>query len=285
MTTRLLLAGIALAIALPVHAQTVNPIVESAPAGSTPNVPIVTAPLPVDAPRPITVDLIGGHGWLTNNQPAANAVNLRAVYDLPYGDTVRAEVLDETKFGSHGGVVGGSYTAVLGTDWLLTGTLAFGHGGLNWAKVRTDVEVGKKWLEAKNLVTRIAAYRAVYDGDRSDTGGRVSVAYYTDNHFVFEAGGLYNVSQPSSVSSQQGFASVTWGLPGRQYLSARFSSGTEAYQAIGDGRQLVGFHSKSYGLGWRQWIDRSWGLSLGAEYYRNPSYARTTALLGAFVQW
>ena len=246
---------------------------------------LAITPARADEPRPFTLDLLAGHGWLTAGQPAANAVNLRGTWDRPDGDTVRAELLDEHKFGSHGGIVAASYTHVVGPDWIVAGALAAGHGGLNWANLRADAEVTAKWFEARNILTRVGAYRAAFDGNRSDTGVRFSLIAYTAGHFVVEGGGLYNVSQPSSVTSGQGYAGVTWGTVGDQYLSARYSGGTEAYQAIGDGRQLVGFHSQSLALGWRKWLARSYGITVGAEQYRNPSYLRTTVAVGVFGQW
>ena len=238
-----------------------------------------------DDSLPFTLDVLGGRGWLTDGQPAAHAVNVRGVWDRPDGDVVRAEWLDESKFHSHGGIVAAAYSHPLGSDWIVAGAVAAGHGGLNWANLRADLEVTTKWFDARNVLTRVGAYRADFDGNRSDTGVRASLVLYSASRFVIEAGGLYNVSQPSSVTSAQGFASVTWGTVGEQYLNARFSSGTEAYQAIGDGRQLVGFHSRSLALGWRRWVTRSAGFTVGVEQYRNPSYMRTTLAVGGFTQW
>ena len=252
---------------------------------ATPPAATLTDPVANAAALPRTLELVGAHGFLTGGQPNAKAANLRGTWDRGNGDTVRAELLDETKFGSHGGLVAGSYTAVLDPDWLLAGALAFGHGGPNWANQRVDLELTTKWFEARNVLSRVAVYHARYDQGRTDSGVRLSMIGYLPNGFVVEGGVLGNVSQPGRVDSGQAFGSVTWGAAGRQYLSARVSTGTEAYQAIGDGRQLVGFHSTSVGASWRRWIARSYGFVVGVEHYRNPSYQRTTAAAGVFVQW
>ena len=93
-----------------------------------------------------------------------------------------------------------------------------------------------------------------------------------------------NRSDPNGVPSHMPFASVTWGREGEQYLSLRVSSGSEAYQSIA-AAQLVDFHSRSAALSWRRWIGLDWGAIAQAEYYRNPSYERTTVGAGLFLQW
>lgn len=246
---------------------------------------LATSAAQAEAPLPATVELTGAHGSLNKGQPQANALNLRGTYELGGGDVARAELLQETKFGSRGGIAAAAYTKVLGDDWIVAGTLAAGHGGANWANTRVDVELTTKWLASKTLLSRVALYRALYDGSRSDSGARVALVGYLPGSFVVEGGWLANRSQPGGVNSHQTFGSVTWGSEGEQYIAARFSTGTEAYQSIAAGQQLVGFSSHSVGLNWRRWMARSWGFIAQAEQYRNPSYERSTLGAGVFVQW
>ena len=232
-----------------------------------------------------TLELTGSHGSLSAGLPDAQALNLRGTWDFSGGDVLRAEALAERKFGSDGGIVAAGYTRVLSADWLLAGTLALGHGGANWARQRGELEASAKWGAARNIVTRAALYRANFDAGRSDTGLRLAAVLYTAMPLVLEAGLTVNVSQPGRVSSRMPFASATYGSEGVQYLSARASAGSEAYQAIGAGQQLVDFKSRSLGLNWRRWLGPQWGFILQAESYHNPSYERTTFGLGAFAQW
>lgn len=232
-----------------------------------------------------TLELTGSHGTLSAGLPDAQALNVRGTWNFSGGDVLRAEALAERKFGSNGSIVAAGYTRVLSTDWLLSGTLALGHGGPNWARQRADVEVSAKWGAARNIVTRAAVYHARYDASRSDSGLRLSAVLYTAVPLVLEAGLIVNVSDPGRVSSRMPFASATYGSEGVQYLSARASAGTEAYQAISAGQQLVDFRSRSLGLNWRRWMGRQWGFIVQAETYHNPSYERTTFGLGAFSQW
>ena len=81
------------------------------------------------------------------------------------------------------------------------------------------------------------------------------------------------------------FVSATYGHEGVQYLSLRLASGSEAYQAIGTGLQLVDFNSHSVALNWRRWLGTRWGFTAQAERYANPSYHRNTLGAGLFVQW
>lgn len=236
-------------------------------------------------PNPVTLEVVGTQGRLSAGLPNAHAASARATWLLGGGDVARAEWLDERKFGSRGGVAGGGYTRVLSPDWLVAGTLLFGHGGPNWATTRVDVEAAKKWGEQRDIVTRAALYHASFVANRSDRGLRLAVASYLPSSIVLEAGVTFNRSDPGGVRSSMPFVSATFGNEGNQYFSLRASSGSEAYQPIGAGQPLVDFHSRSIGADWRRWLGPRWGLIAQAESYRNPSYRRTTLGAGAFAQW
>ena len=240
---------------------------------------------PADAPPPMTWELLTNNSELSAGLPDGHAWNLRASVGLPRGDVLNLELLEETKFGAHGGVAAVGYTAVLSPDWYLVQTLVGGQGGPNWANVRVDTQISRKWLAQRQLVTSAALYWAWFDNARSDAGLRLGLAWYLPVPAVLEAGITFNVSQPGRVHSRMPFASVTLGRERSQYLSLRYSEGTEAYQALGDGAQLVDFRSRSIALNWRRWIGRDWGFSAQAEHYRNPSYMRRTLGAGVFVQW
>ena len=236
-------------------------------------------------PNPVTVELLASHGSLNAGLPNQNALNLRGTWLLGGGDVARLELLDEKKFGSHGGVVAAGYTKVLSPDWLATGTLALGHGGVNWANVRGDIELARKWGAQRNWVTRAALYHASFDGNRSDKGLRLGLAAYLPQAVVLEAGITFNISDPGAVHSRMPFVSATYGHEGVQYLSLRIASGSEAYQPIGAGLQLVDFDSHSATVNWRRWVGPRWGFLAQAEHYKNPSYRRNTLGAGLFVQW
>ena len=232
-----------------------------------------------------TVEAVATHGKLSAQLPNANALNLRGTWVFDGGDVARAEVLDESKFGSRGGIGAIGYTKVLSPDWFATGSVAVGHGGPNWANARADVEVSTKWGEQRSIVTGVALYHARFDGDRSDNGLRLSLVGYLPGSVVLEAGVTFNVSEPGAVRSQMPYISASFGSEGVQYFTVRAANGSEAYQAVGEGQQLVDFNSRSLGIGWRRWVTRDWGFIAQAEHYRNPSYERNTLGAGIFVQW
>ena len=259
----------------------------AAPAETVPLAGLIPLVQPAPPAEPTRFTAFGGgtRSTLSAGLPDGEAVNVRGVWSMKSGDTLIADLLDEHKFGSHGGVLALAYTRLLSPDWYAIGTVAGGHGGPNWARWRADAQLSRKWLAGRQLVTSAALYRAAFDNDRSDQGLRPSLAWYTALPAVLEAGTIVNVSQPGRVRSQMPYASATFGREGAWYFSLRAASGSEAYQAIGAGQQLVDFHSDSLGVGWRKWLGRGWGLTAQAEHYRNPSYRRTTAGAGVFVQW
>ena len=238
-----------------------------------------------NAPPLVTWDVLASHSSLSAGLPDGESLSLRFAWQLAGGDSLNAELLDERKFGAHGGVAALAYTRVLSPDWFGTGSLVFGHGGPNWANARGDVQLSRKWLAQRQLVTSVAATYAVFDNQRSDSGLRLSAAWYLQLPAVLEAGVLFNRSQPGRITSQMPYVSATFGRQGEQYLSLRASSGTEAYQALGAEAQLVNFHSRSVAATWRRWIAPQWGFTAQAEQYNNPTYQRNTLGLGLFAKW
>jgi YaiO family outer membrane protein len=243
-----------------------------------------TAVSPQNLP-PVVWDVYAAHSNLTKGLPDGESLSVRASFTLPEGSSLNAELVQERKFGTKGGVLALAYTGTFAPDWFATGTLVAGNGGPNWANARADMQVSTKWLEQRQWVTSGALYHAVFDGSRSDSGVRLASTWYLAEPAVLEAGITFNISQPGSVHSKMPYASATFGRDGQQYLSLRATSGTEAYQALGLQSQLVNFRSRSQSATWRQWIGPQWGITAQAEHYRNPTYQRRTLGVGLFAQW
>jgi len=235
-------------------------------------------------PQRASVELLGNQSELSAGLPRGTAVNLRANWSAQPGTLLAAELLSEKKFGETGGVAGLGLTQEFSEAWFGSATLLGGWGGPNWARKRVDASVSRKWGLRRQFVTTLGGYRALYDGSRSDTGLRVSANYYVNGFVVLEAGSSFNRSQPGGVHSRMPYLAATLGREGQQYLSLRAARGTEAWQALGAGSQLVDFHSTTVGLDWRWWVDPGWGLLLRAEHYSNPTYRRNTLGGGLFMQ-
>lgn len=236
-------------------------------------------------PRATTVDLLASGGRMNAGLGSASAIGARSVTRIGDGDLLRAELLRERKFGETGGIVGLGYTRQFHPDHALTATVSSGHGGLSWARMRGDLELASTWGPARSLVTRVAVYRARYDSQRSDSGLRLGLATYLPGGLALEAGVTYNRSQPGSVGTAMPFVAATLGQEGERIVSLRVAHGREGWQPIGEGLSVQDFTSTTVGLNWRQWLASDWGVLAQAEYYRNPTYHRTTLGAGLFGQW
>ncbi len=258
-------------------------------AGPLPVEPSAPAPAPAPAPGPVsarsTWDLQTWRSNLSAGLPDGEAVNVRGAIVLRNGDVLNLELLRERKFGETGGVAAGSYTLQISDRWYAVQSLALGEGGPNWSILRSDTQISRKWLSQGQLVTSAAVYGAALHHNRSEAGMRLAAAWYLPAPVVLEAGVVLNLSQPGNVFSHMPFASMTVGRDGVGYFALRVASGTEAYQAIGAGAQLVDFRSHSVAATGRVWLGPTWGLTAQAERYSNPTYKRHTLGVGLFVSF
>lgn len=196
---------------------------------------------------------------------------------------VRGELASLHRFGESGTYAGIMDTITLTPDWYGSIALGAGDGAFYLPRYRADAFINRKFLPARNLVGSLGAgyYRAP-DGhiDRSVTvGGQ----YYFESPWIVQAAVRFNESDPGSVRARQQIVALTYGREPGDTVVARYSWGREAYLAIGPTTSLVDFASREGTLQWRHWFDRSWGVSLTAEHYRNPLYRRTGLLVGLFT--
>lgn len=234
-------------------------------------------------PQRASIELVGSQSRLSSGLPNGSAANLRATWSPRGGTLLAAEALSEKKFGESGGLAGLGVTQDVGEDWFGSAAVLGGWGGVNWAAQKLDLSLSRKWGARRQFVTTLGGYRARFDGGRSDSGLRLSATHYVNASLVLDAGVALNRSQPGAVYSRMPWFAATWGSEGWQYVSLRVSRGSEAWQPLVGGAQIVDFKSSSVGIDWRRWIDPGWGVVLRAEHYTNPSYHRNTLGAGVFM--
>lgn len=272
MLKKLLLTALVLAGA-PLWAQSdAYPSVRAAP----------PAPAPAPAGAPLrSVELSAGSQRLTGSYGNWRDVTLRGIYGA--GDHVlQGEVAATRRFHENGAFVGLSDTYTFSPDWY--GLLAFGagDGAFYLPRYRVDASLSRKLLEDRRLVGTLGlGYYRAPDG-HTDRIVRLSGVYYFSSPWIAEAGVHFNSSNPGSVRTRQQFLAVTWGRDKQDLVSARHAWGSEGYQTLAEGTQLVNFRSRETAVSWRHWLNPRTGVLTGAVRYSNPLYRRSGITLGVF---
>jgi YaiO family outer membrane protein len=202
-----------------------------------------------------------------------------------HGDHVlRGELATLRRFNRSGSYVAVADTVTLDPDWYASVAAGAGDGAFYLPRYRFDAFAHRKLLAARSLVLSLGVghYRSP-DGhvDRSITAGAL---FYFAAPWIVQAGVRWNESDPGSVLARQQVVAVTYGRDPSAQLVARYTWGRESYLAIGPAASLVDFRSEEANIQWRYRLDRSQGISVAAEHYRNPAYHRTGLLLGYFVE-
>lgn len=237
---------------------------------------------PVDAARGGYIEVGVEHHVLSDDLGNWQGGYLRGVWQPDTDDVVNFEVVDTRRFGQSGRYAALGLTRNINDRWFASATVGAGDGAFFWPRWRADLAVSRKWLADRSLVTTVGYTHYQAPDGHVDRTGLLAVAWYAPRHFVLEAGLRPNRSSPGGIRSDSGFAALTWGEDGKQYLSLRHDRGSEAYQTIGSDTQLVDFPSHVTTLGWRRWVTRRCGFNLRLEYYANPNYERHGGDAGIF---
>ena len=104
----LLAAACGMAAAQTLPPDSTGPLAQAASPAETlplPGLVALAQPAPPAEPTRFTAFAAGTRSTLSAGLPDGEAVNVRGVWSMKNGDTLVADVLDEHKFGSHGGVL------------------------------------------------------------------------------------------------------------------------------------------------------------------------------------
>ena len=218
-----------------------------------------------------------GYDTLTSGYQNRSAVFVRGAYVLDKTQRFTGEVNEIRQFGSTGPLFVGGYENDFSPDWILMlgGAFSPGSNGDTLPRSLVDASIGRKWLEARNLVTTIGLTNIQYKNAYTSHATQASAAYYFDYlnmPLAVEGGAIYNVSDPGSVGATQYYGAITEGREMDSIFSLRIGGGNVAYELVGNVTALEQFPSKSLLVTWRKWLTKSYGFQLRADAYSNPYY-------------
>lgn len=209
-----------------------------------------------------------------------------AGFHLPAGSRTVWDIngLAQEAFFDKGVWLGASHRYQLSPAWFSQVSVGGGTGEYHLPDFRTDLTLGKSWLDRRNLLTMVSGTYVNAKQGYSDIGLQGSVVLYLEG-VALEAGGRMNWSNPNAVSSGRAFGSATLGRERDRVIVLRGSGGGEGYQLTGTGTTEQKFTSWEASLSWREWISDRIGLIGRLEFYDNPFYTRTGLSLGVFRHW
>jgi YaiO family outer membrane protein len=267
----------ALFVVLPVAGQQTETIPPVVP----PQNPPVAAPAAPAQPLGGFLEVGGDYHGLSNGFGVWNGGYWRSLFSL--GDhNFNAEVTGQREFDDIGIYLGAGDSYTFTPNWYGSVNVGTSLGGFFYPRVRADAFINRKLLARKQFIVNFGAgYYAAKDvhRDYSFSGGAV---YYFAGPWIFETGARFNISTPGRVFSPSGFVALTQGRNKQHYVVVRAGFAREAYQIIGPAAVLSDFVSQDFGLTWRQWVGKNWGINAVGQYYHNPSYERGGISFGIF---
>lgn len=244
------------------------------------------APAPPVAEKLLTnyMEAGGSYYGLSSNLGHWSGGYARGVVSLGK-HTWNGEINGEHEFGDAGVYMAAGDTYTINSDWYAALTLGSSAGGFFWPRFRADGFLNRKWLANKQLISTFGfGYYAAKDVHR-DHSFFIGTTYYFKSPWIVEDGVRFNVSNPGSVFSPSGFIAVTQGRDKKHYVTLNAEFGQEAYQLIGPSTVLTRFSSQTETLTWRQWVGKTWGFNLVANFYHSPFYHRGGGSFGFFKEF
>jgi YaiO family outer membrane protein len=158
-------------------------------------------------------------------------------------------------------------------------------GGFFWPSVRVDASLSRKWLPRRNLVSTIGI--GYYDAkdDHTDTSLLFEGIYYFDAPWIVQAGVRLNESDPGSVFSPSGYAAATYGRDLDRFVTLRYGTGNQGYQALTSPAFLVDFPFNEITLTWREWLQPDFGINLVGYGFESDPYDEIGFELGIFKEF
>lgn len=253
----------------------------SSPQQAGTDVPAAPAP---DKTLTNYIEIGGSYRQLSNDFGDWSGGYARGVY--AEGKNIwNGEVNGQHEFGDGGVYLAAGDTYNFTPDWYVSLTLGSSVGGFFWPRFRADAFVNHKLHSRKQLIATLGyGYYASKDVHR-DQSVFVGTTYYFEKPWIIEDGIRFNVSNPGAVFSPAGFVAVTEGTNKHHYITVNAGFGEEAYQIVGPATVLTKFESQNLTITWRQWIGKSWGCNLVADYYHSPFYQRGGGSFGFFKEF
>jgi YaiO family outer membrane protein len=230
------------------------------------------------------VEVGGSYRQLTNDFGDWSGGYARGVY--AEGKNIwSGEINGQHEFGDGGVYLAAGDTYNFTSNWYASLTLGSSVGGFFWPRFRADAFLNHKLLSRKQFIATLGyGYYASKDVHR-DQSVYVGTTYYFQKPWIIEDGIRFNVSNPGAVFSPAGFVAVTEGTNNHHYVTVNAGFGEEAYQIVGPTTVLTQFQSQNLTITWRQWIGKTWGFNLVADYYHSPFYQRGGGSFGIFKEF
>ena len=229
-----------------------------------------------------SIEVGGMHHRLSAGYGSWNGQFVRGTLQTSENTVWNGELLNTAQYGDSGVLAAVGATHTLNEKWYVSGAVSTSGGGFFLPRLRLDVTLNRKWLDALNLVTTVG-FTAVNakDGHR-DRSVLLAASYYFEQPWIVEGGVRLNNSNPGSVNSAAWYVAATWGHDKKRLLSLRYGRGEEAYQLTGSVATLASFYSSGLTFTWREWFSREWGAQFRADTYRSPNYDRHGIELSVF---
>lgn len=275
-----------LCIALAWRANGQQVVASTDPQQSSPQTPGTDVPVTLAQEKILTnfVEVGGSYRQLTNGFGDWSGGYARGVLTTGKNNW-SLEVNGQHEFGDGGVYLAAGDTYNFNSDWYASLTLGSSVGGFFWPRFRADSFMNRKWGAHKQFITTVGyGYYAAKDVHR-DQSVFIGTIYYFQGPWIVEDGLRFDVSNPGVVFSPSGFVAVTEGRDKHHYVTVNAGLGQEAYQIVGPTTVLTRFPSQNMTITWRQWIGKTWGFNLVADYYHSPFYERGGGSLGFFKEF
>jgi YaiO family outer membrane protein len=209
---------------------------------------------------------------------------IKSVLQTDSKNTWLGEIDYDNEFGEKAlyGVVENTHT--INDLWFSTVGFGLSNRSTYVPKYYAGAQISRKFLKQQQLVAYLGGHSYWWRPSPITTQElNPGLAYNFESPWVLEGGAYISRFMPGAIYSKSYYVAITQGKEKEHFFTLRYGFGREAYQATAVNLpDLINYPSTVATVTWRQWIEKKWGFTLGAEIYQNTFYKRYGITFGIF---
>lgn len=229
---------------------------------------------PKGEPLSGSVELSTSSADVSGSYPDARIQAVSFLFNGKGKDKIGTSVTAMDAWGQSANYYTARWLANFNANQWMDASVGFSDKGTIAAKHRVTMMYNVS-VPGQNLIASAGLDHYAMRGGAEVTGVKTQAVYYAQSiPLVVQASVGYSQTKFNQRGGATYGVSATYGNQGNWTITAAANTGRVHYELLTQPGTVADYHSSTYSLTGRYWVEPSWGLSLGVSQVRNDYYTR-----------